>query len=44
MHRKDLNNKNKVYNNTKSYINNWNKLALYFKIYHTKSIVINVYI
>jgi hypothetical protein len=44
MHRKNLNNKNKVYNiNTKSYINNWNKLALYFRISHTKSIL-NVYV
>jgi hypothetical protein len=33
MHRKDLNIKNKVYINTKSYINNWNKLALYFRIF-----------
>jgi hypothetical protein len=48
MHRKDLNNKNKVYiyliNNTKSHINNWNKYALYFRISHNKSIVINVYV
>jgi presenilin-like A22 family membrane protease len=44
MHRKYLNIiKNKVYINTKSYINNWNKLALYFRISHTKSILINVY-
>jgi hypothetical protein len=44
MHRKDLNIKNKVYIYiTKSYINNWNKLALYFMISHTKSILINVY-
>jgi hypothetical protein len=31
MHRKDLNKikkKDKVYNNTKSYIDNWNKLTL----------------
>jgi hypothetical protein len=43
MDRKDLNNKNKVYN-TKTYINNWNKLALYFRISHVKSILINVYV
>jgi hypothetical protein len=29
-----LKNKNKVYINTKSYISNWNKLALYFRISH----------
>jgi hypothetical protein len=48
MHGKDWNNKNKVYiylNNTKSHIiNNWNKLALYFSISHTNSILINVYV
>jgi hypothetical protein len=32
MHRNDLNIKNKVYINKKSHINNWNKLALYFRI------------
>jgi presenilin-like A22 family membrane protease len=42
MHRKDLNIKNKVPINTKSYLNNWNKLALHFRISHTKSILINV--
>jgi hypothetical protein len=43
---KDLNIKNKVkvYINRKSYINNWNKLALYFRISHIKSILINVYV
>jgi hypothetical protein len=44
MHRNDLNIKNKVNINTKSYINNWNKLALHFRITHTKSILINVYV
>jgi presenilin-like A22 family membrane protease len=38
----DLIIKNKVHINTKSYINNWNKLALHFRISHTKSILINV--
>ena len=42
MHRNDLNIKNNVHINTKSYINNWNKLALHFRISHTKSILINV--
>jgi presenilin-like A22 family membrane protease len=28
----------------KSYINNWNKLALHFRISHTTSILINVYV
>jgi hypothetical protein len=43
MHRNDLNIKNNVHiSNTKSYINNWNKLALHFRISHTKSILINV--
>jgi hypothetical protein len=37
MHRKDLSNKNKVNNNTRSYMNNWNKLASYFSISDTKS-------
>jgi hypothetical protein len=44
MHRNNFKNKNKVYTNTKSHINNWNKLALYFKIWRTKSIIINVYV
>jgi hypothetical protein len=44
MHRNDLNIKNKVHINTKSYINSWNKLALHFRISHTKSILINVYV
>jgi presenilin-like A22 family membrane protease len=30
--------------NTKSYINNWNKLDIHFRISHTKSILINVYV
>jgi hypothetical protein len=42
MHRNDLNIKNKVHINTKSHINNWNKLALHFRISHTNSILINV--
>jgi hypothetical protein len=44
MHRNDLNIKNKVHINTKSYINNWNKLALYFRISYIKSILTNVYV
>jgi hypothetical protein len=44
MHKKDLNIKNKVFINTKSYINNWNKLDLNFRISHTESININVYV
>jgi hypothetical protein len=44
MHRKDMNIKNKVYIITKSYIKNWNKLALYFGISYAKSILINVYV
>jgi hypothetical protein len=48
MHRKDLNIKNKVYiikyKVIHSYINNRNKLALYFRIYHTISIFIDVYV
>jgi hypothetical protein len=46
MHRKDLNNKNKVYNITKSYITFETNLPcrLYFRITFTKSILINVYV
>jgi presenilin-like A22 family membrane protease len=44
MHKNDLKIKNKVHINRKSYINNWNKLALHFRISHTKSILINVYV
>jgi presenilin-like A22 family membrane protease len=44
MHKNDLNIKNKVHINTKSYINNWNKLDINIRISHTKSILINVYV